>query len=77
MAAYRRVYDLRHLQTDCMPRTGISSGTLRSAIEYGLPLPFTRLENRTIGTPPLARIMCHKIARRLSRCCSNNRLRVR
>jgi len=22
-----------------MPRTGISSGTLRSAIEYGLPLP--------------------------------------
>jgi len=24
-----------------LPRTGISSGTLRSAIEYGLPLPFT------------------------------------
>jgi len=23
-----------------LPRTGISSGTLRSAIEYGLPLPF-------------------------------------
>ena len=23
-----------------MPRTGISSGTLRSVIEYGLPLPF-------------------------------------
>ena len=24
-----------------LPRTGISSGTLRSVIEYGLPLPFT------------------------------------
>jgi len=24
----------------CLPRTGISSGTLRSIIEYGLPLPF-------------------------------------
>ena len=23
-----------------MPRTGISSGTLRSVVEYGLPLPF-------------------------------------
>jgi len=34
MAAYRRVYDSRHLQA--LPRTGISSGTLRSVIEYGL-----------------------------------------
>ena len=25
---------------DWLPRTGISSGTLRSVIEYGLPLPF-------------------------------------
>ena len=24
----------------CLPRTGISSGTLHSVIEYGLPLPF-------------------------------------
>ena len=39
MAAYRRVYDSRHLQAD-VPRTGISSGTLRSAVEYGLPLTF-------------------------------------
>jgi len=31
---YCRVYDSRHL-----PRTGISSGTLCSVIEYGLPLP--------------------------------------
>jgi len=30
MAAYRRVYDSRHLQ----------AGTLRSVIEYGLPLRF-------------------------------------
>ena len=36
MAAYRRVYDSRHLQADS--RTGISSGTLRSVIEYGLPI---------------------------------------
>jgi len=40
MAAYRRVYDSRHLQADCQELTGISSGTLRSVIEYGLPLPF-------------------------------------
>jgi len=33
MAAYCRVYDSRRLQA------GISSGTLRSVIEYGLPLP--------------------------------------
>jgi len=39
MAAYRRVYDSRHLHADWLPRTGISSGTLRSVIEYGLPLP--------------------------------------
>jgi len=32
MTAYRWVNDSRHL-----PRTGISSGTLRSVIEYGLP----------------------------------------
>ena len=38
MAAYRRVYDSRHLQADC--QAGISSGTLRSVIEYGLPLRF-------------------------------------
>jgi len=38
MAAYRRVYDSRHLQADCQ-RTGISSGILRSVIEYGLALP--------------------------------------
>ena len=38
MAAYRRVYDSRQL-----PRTGISSRTLRSVIEYGLNLPFIYL----------------------------------
>jgi len=32
MAAYRRVYD-------SLPRTGISSGIVRSVIEYRLPLP--------------------------------------
>jgi len=38
MAAYRRVYDSRHLQADCHARTGIISGTLRSVIEYGLSI---------------------------------------
>jgi len=33
MATYRRVYDSRHVQADCQ-ESGISSGTLRSAIEY-------------------------------------------
>ena len=42
-AAYRRVYDSRHLQAALLPRTGISSGTLRSAVEYGLALPFLLL----------------------------------
>ena len=36
-AAYRRVYDSRHVQADCKER----SGTPRWAIEYGLPLPST------------------------------------
>ena len=40
MAAYRRVYDPRHLQADCQELGSASCGTLRSVIEYGLPLPF-------------------------------------
>ena len=43
MADYRRVYDSRHLQADCQ-ELGISSGTLRSVIEYGLPLLFLPLD---------------------------------
>jgi len=35
MAAYRGVYDSRHLQADCQ-EPGSASGTLRSVIEYGL-----------------------------------------
>ena len=38
MAAYSRVYDSRHLQADCQELG--SAETLRSVIEYGLPLPF-------------------------------------
>ena len=38
-----------------LPRTGISSGTLRSVIEYGLPLPFCpgwcHLANKVEGWP--------------------------
>jgi len=44
MAAYHRVYDSHHLQADCL-RTRISSGTLRSVIEYGLPLPFLKKQS--------------------------------
>ena len=35
MAAYRRVYDSSHLRADCQ-----EPGSIRSVIEYGLPLPF-------------------------------------
>jgi len=38
MAAYRQVYDSS--PAGWLPRTGISSGTIRSAIEYWLPLLF-------------------------------------
>jgi len=31
---------MTHVTWGWLPRTGISSGTLRSVIEYGLPLPF-------------------------------------
>ena len=42
MAAYRRVYDSRHLQADCQ-EPGSAPEPLRSVIEYGLPLPFYML----------------------------------
>jgi len=35
MAAYRRVYDSRHLQADCQEPGSAPE------LEYGLPLPFT------------------------------------
>jgi len=45
MAAYRRVYDSRHLQADCQ-EPGSSFGTIRSIIEYWLPLPLSVLINK-------------------------------
>jgi len=39
MAAHRRVYDSRHLADSQVP--GSAPESLRSVIEYGLPLPFT------------------------------------
>jgi len=39
MAAYRRVYDSRHLQADCQEPGPAPARTLRSAMDYGLPLP--------------------------------------
>ena len=40
MAAYRRVYDFRHLQADCQEPGSAPEpyATLRSVIEYGLRL---------------------------------------
>jgi len=49
MAAYRRVYDSCHLQADCK-KTEISSGTIRSEIEYGLPFYRCVLIQGTIET---------------------------
>jgi len=40
MAAYRRVYDSSHLQADCQEPGSAPEPYIRSAIEYGLPLPF-------------------------------------
>ena len=39
MGAYRRVYDSRHLQSDCQ-EPGSAPKPIRSVIEYGLHLPF-------------------------------------
>ena len=39
MAAYRRVYDSRHLQADCQ-EPGSAPEALRSVIECVLTLPF-------------------------------------
>jgi len=36
MAAYRRVYDSRHLQADCQEPGSAQEPTLRSVVEYGL-----------------------------------------
>ena len=56
MAAYRRVYDSRHLQA--YSRTGISSGTLRSVIEYGLPLPLSTVTCRDRRLCDVALTVC-------------------
>jgi len=39
MAAYRRVYDSRHLQADCQ-EPGSASEPYALVIEYGIPRPF-------------------------------------
>jgi len=44
LAVYRRIYDIR------LPRTGISSGTLCSVIEYGLPLHFFTRREKTFAS---------------------------
>ena len=55
MAAYRQVYDSRHLQADYQ-EPGSAPGILRSAIEYWLPLLFyfwlfTLSQKKTICNP--------------------------
>jgi len=42
MAAYRRVYDSRHLQAHCR-EPGSAPEPILSAVEYGLALRFTAL----------------------------------
>jgi len=42
MAAYRLVYDSRHMQADCQ-EPGIAPEPVRSVIEYGLTLLFFTL----------------------------------
>jgi len=49
MAAYRRVYDSRHLQADCQEPGSAKFGTLRSAIEYGLPFYHTYAKTKVKG----------------------------
>jgi len=44
MAAYRRVYDSRHLQADCQEERDQLRDPIRSAVEYGLPLPFMDMD---------------------------------
>jgi len=44
MAAYRRVYDSRHLQADCQ-ELGSAPESYARYIEYGLPLPFLQYVN--------------------------------
>ena len=48
MAAYRRVYDCRHLQADCQEPGSARSGTLRSVIELGLRLLLLLLPIKSI-----------------------------
>ena len=56
---------MTHVTCRLTAKTGISSGTLRSVIEYGLPLPFEPVYNQTI-----AEVRCDR--QRLA--CSSNRL---
>jgi len=49
MAAYRRVFDSRHLQADCQE----PGSAPEPVIEYGLPVPFMRVcrLDQTLGKP--------------------------
>ena len=63
--------------TGWLPRTGISSGTLRSVVEYGLPLPFSYTQCRytahddkaaSVGCPHSMQSRVYVTVRRLSVC---------
>ena len=60
MAAYRRIYDSRHLQADCQ-EPGSSTGTLRSVMEYGLLLTFTLLSNNVKWPKQMENITLRKM----------------
>jgi len=53
-----------------LPRTGISSGTLRSVIEYGLPLPFYLLVRLDFVPSVSVRTPADKILRSAAFCLS-------
>jgi len=51
MAAYRRVYDSRHLEADCQ-EPGSAPEPYARVIEYGLPLPFFAYFTKEMETEP-------------------------
>ena len=47
MAAYRRVYDSRHLPADCQERGSAQGTYARSAVEYWLPFTVHRVSSHS------------------------------
>jgi len=65
MAAYRLVYDLRHLQADCQEPGSASEPYARCPIEYGLPFYYCQLQRERYKQ--LTDVNITKV-----KCCFNN-----